>query len=252
MNTVLVQELERFNTLMKTIGRTLQDAKLALSGLAVLTNDLDELRQAARMNRIPAVWLRQSYPSLKPLGSYTRDLLDRVAFFRGWMVATGPPDVYWMSAFFFPPAFLTGARQDHARSNGLAIDRITFDYVFDSHGSHGSHGHSLDSGVLVRGLFFESACWEGERDGKPGKLARAAPHALFTQAPVIWFRACEEAQVSDNPHYSCPCYKTADRRGVLATTGHSSNFVCDIRCPTNEPEEVWVLAGVALLLDLPN
>ena len=42
-----------------------------------------------------------SYLSLKPLGSWFKDLVARVDFMTSW-IENGPPDAYWMSAFFFP------------------------------------------------------------------------------------------------------------------------------------------------------
>ena len=52
-------------------------------------------------------------------------------------------------------------------------------------------------------------------------------------------------------HYECPVYRTADRKGVLATTGHSTNFLMMIKMPTvaHSPEH-WVMRGVCMLASL--
>ncbi len=52
----------------------------------------------------------QSFPSLKPLGGYMTDLVERCAFLSAW-AERGPPAAFWLGAFFFPPAFTTAALQ---------------------------------------------------------------------------------------------------------------------------------------------
>jgi dynein heavy chain len=75
---------------------------------------------------------------------------------------------------------------------------------------------------------------------------------LFTQMPVIWMVPKDVSTFSQYPHYNCPLYKTAERRGVLSTTGHSTNFVLDIRLPTSKDAAHWTKRGVALLTSLSN
>ncbi len=52
--------------------------------------------------------------------------------------------------------------------------------------------------------------------------------------------------------YACPIYKTAVRKGVLSTTGMSTNFVVAVELPTAVDPDTWVLAGVAALLNLTD
>ena len=54
------------------------------------------------------------------------------------------------------------------------------------------------------------------------------------------------------PAYECPLYKTSDRRGILATTGHSSNFICYIRIPSNLEQSHWIQRGAAMLSQLDD
>lgn len=127
MNTVLVQELLRFNRLLLVVNKTLAEVKLAIGGIVVLSTELERLGDSMTNGAVPSLWSAVSYPSLKPLGSWVNDLLARLSFLRTW-IDKGPPSVYWLSGFFFTQSFLTGTRQNYARKYALPIDTLEFDF----------------------------------------------------------------------------------------------------------------------------
>ena len=75
---------------------------------------------------------------------------------------------------------------------------------------------------------------------------------LFTELPMMWFEACNTDTLEHDPHYNCPLYKESARRGVLATTGHSSNFVMFVKLPSTRAESHWVKRGLAALCQLDD
>ena len=105
-----------------------------------------------------------------------------------------------------------------------------------------------DNGVYTFGLYLEGCRW----DKPTHQLQESEPKILFTLAPVMHWVPMRKEDVKLYAKYECPVYKTSDRRGILATTGHSSNFVCYINMPSERQEAHWVERGVAMLTQLDD
>lgn len=209
-----------------------------------MSSDLEDVFNSMYDSKIPKKWLRVSYPSLKPFGAYIGDLLQRLEFLKTW-IDQGPPSVFWVSGFFFTQSFLTGVMQNYARKYRIEIDKLIWDFTV----MHEAHYDTPPAdGCYVHGLFLEGAGWDHDRK----LLAESKPKELFVPFPIVFLQPIPPDKAKTIPIYECPTYKTTDRRGILSTTGHSTNFVMVFNLPRDKAhdENHWVLRGAALFTQL--
>ena len=109
MNTVLQQELLRFNKLLVVVRQTLINVGKAIKGEVPLSLELEDVCNSLFDNKVPEVWHKRAYPSLKPLASWVLDFLERLNFMQNW-IDNGAPANFWISGFFFTQSFMTGAK----------------------------------------------------------------------------------------------------------------------------------------------
>lgn len=249
MNTVVNQEALRFNKLLIRVRASLVDIGKAVKGLVIMGPDLEDVANGILLNKQPAFWQKNSYPSLKPMSSYVADLVARMNFFTDWM-ENGHPANYWLSGFFFTQSFLTGQLQNFARKKKFPIDTLiwTFHFLKREIASH----PKPEEGCIVYGLFMDGARWCNDKQ----VIQDSLPKVLFSEIPHMHWIPCEKDKdpTDMSKVYPSPIYKTSERKGVLSTTGHSTNFVCTIKIPI-APEhsaKFWIKRGVACLCQLDD
>lgn len=194
LNSLLVQECGRYNTLIQVMKVNLAELVKALKGLTIMSQELEEVLQAVQTNKIPDLFARFSYPSLKPLSSYMVDLNMRVKFLQNW-IELGKPEIYDISLFFFAQGFLTSLLQNYARKYTVAIDTINFDFsvtdqliMDDSEFVNNGNKASVNlpptkDGTFITGLYLEAAVYDMDLK----RLAEAKPRELYYKMPILCF-----------------------------------------------------------------
>ncbi|XP_053624487.1 dynein axonemal heavy chain 6 isoform X1 [Plodia interpunctella] len=266
LTTVLIHETDRFNTLLALIHSSLNELQKAIKGIVVMSEDFEAVFNAFLNNRVPAMWHKKGYNSLKSLGSWIHDLTLRVDFIEKWLVDKAQPSS-WVSGLFFPQGLLTGSLQSYARRYRVPIDALMFDFTpipfilsqediykqnkkkAKDEGGDDVYGdlELPEDGVNIHGLFIDAGRW----DMKNNCLVDALPGQMNPPLPVVWFRPVLELPKPD-PRYEAPMYKTSERAGTLSTTGHSTNFVLPVLLPATEPSAYWIIRATALLTQITD
>ncbi|KAH8862654.1 Dynein heavy chain 6, axonemal [Schistosoma japonicum] len=244
---------------------SLKQLKKAIKGFVVMSEDLEGVYTAFLQNSVPTIWSSKAYPSLKPLGSWVKDLVLRCDFINTWMIR-GKPLSFWISGFFFPQGFLTGILQNYARKYDYPIDHLTFNFNVLPYYRNQEEisvatsklrlGETLEAdktiekpkdGVLVHGLFMDGFRW----DDKTMQVTDSILGEMLSIMPILHMKP-EMDYTPDPNDYIAPLYKTAARAGVLSTTGMSTNFIVAVPLKTSKPQAYWIEMGASLLCECVN
>ncbi|KAK2576900.1 hypothetical protein KPH14_005525 [Odynerus spinipes] len=241
LDVVLLQEIIRYNALLTKTRHSLKELQRGIRGLVLMSSDLEEIFTCMYEGRVPSLWLT-AYPSLKLLGSWTRDLISRVEHFASWAVTTHPPVLFWLAAYTFPTGFLTAVLQTSARMWNISIDSLSWEFFVQTVDESTIIEPPVD-GVYIRSMFLEGAGW----DKRNAILVEPAPMQLVYSMPVIYFKPTERLKKKTKGLYTCPTYYYPQRSG---DQGRSAFVVAVDLKAGQEEADLWVTRGTALLLSL--
>jgi len=242
---VFLQEIERMNVLLGVLKTSLFELDLGLKGDLTISDAMEVLMDALFLDRVPATWEKKAYPSLRPLGSWIADVLERANQLANWTGDMSIPKVTWFPGFFNPQSFLTAVQQSTARRNEWALDKTVVVTDVTKKRDPDEMDSASRDGAYVCGLTLEGCRW----DDKIGSLADSFPKELFAPMPVMLLKAVTVDKAEQKDVYECPVYKTKLRpKGAL---GHpDGGYVFTAPLKTKQPAAKWIMAGVALLNDI--
>eukprot|EP00455_Lapot_gusevi_P052778 TRINITY_DN8093_c0_g1_i4.p1 TRINITY_DN8093_c0_g1~~TRINITY_DN8093_c0_g1_i4.p1 ORF type:complete len:554 (-),score=120.13 TRINITY_DN8093_c0_g1_i4:317-1978(-) len=243
ISTVLSHELVKYNKLLTRMRWSLTELQKALKGLTVLSEDLDKMYQSFLNDQVPALWSSVGYASLKPLGAWYREFLNKINFIRTW-VQKGEPVSFWITGFFNPSAFMTGVLQAFARAEAVSVDKLGFSFqVTDEEADEVTK--QPHRGCYVHGIFTDAWRWDKEKRVMMDSL----PGEPYSTLPVVHFLP-EPNHKTPNNFHRVPMYRTTIRAGIISSLGASSNYVLPIEAPTDKDPDYWVLKGAACAIAL--
>ncbi|XP_063512627.1 dynein axonemal heavy chain 17 [Pongo pygmaeus] len=233
---VAFQECERMNILTNEMRRSLKELNLGLKGELTITTDMEDLSTALFYDTVPDTWMARAYPSMMGLAAWYADLLLRIRELEAWTTDFALPTTVWLAGFFNPQSFLTAIMQSMARRNEWPLDKMCLS-VEVTKKSREDMAAPPREGSYVYGLFMEGARW----DTQTGVIAEARLKELTPAMPVIFIKAIPVDRMETKNIYECPVYKTRIR---------GPTYVWTFNLKTKEKAAKWILAAVALLLQV--
>lgn len=263
---VALQECDRMNVLLREIKNTLDDLDKGLKGQLNMSQDMEDLAAALKINQWPGrnpfskcTWEKLAWPSQKNLMLEFADMILRVEQLRKWTEDFETPKSIWLSGLFNPNSYLTAVQQVVARKTGLALDKMTIETHVTNMWDASEVKESALDGTYIHGLYIEGARWpKGEDAGEPfvvsgttcsGSLSESRLKELIPAMPVIYVKAIpiephwEASPVgylrNDPRIYECPVY---------ITTFRGPTYIFLATLATEISAKKWVLSAVAMFL----
>eukprot|EP01063_Lacrimia_lanifica_P013523 TRINITY_DN2016_c0_g3_i2.p1 TRINITY_DN2016_c0_g3~~TRINITY_DN2016_c0_g3_i2.p1 ORF type:complete len:4660 (+),score=2247.11 TRINITY_DN2016_c0_g3_i2:150-14129(+) len=234
---VFYQECEMTNNLRSKMHSTLAELDLGLKGALSMSDAMNALFEAIYADRVPDVWTKVSFMSLRPLAGWFFNMQERNGQLADWTGELQTPKVTVLAYFFNPMSFLTAIMQDTAIRHSYDLDQMALVSEVTKKAPDAIEYAAKDGSSHVYGMYMEGARWEvGQASIEDSHMKE-----LYPKMPVITIKSLPASKVERKDQYECPLYKT-QARGAGIVTG--------LWLKTKQPPRKWTIAGVGMLLDV--
>lgn len=228
------------NNLINIIVSSLRDVELAFKGELTMTENMEILMNSIFFNQVPATWSKYAFPSSRGLGSWLDNLKHRLDQLNLWKEnPQNIPGVTFVNRLFNPQSFLTATKQVYSKEKQAELNKLNIQTDVMKKLYWEPDLPPIKEGAYVFGLQVEGARW----DPAVGQLEESYPKKAFSVLPVVNCRSVPLAPEGkeDKSVYQCPVYMTVAR---------GATYVFTAQLKTKFNPDKWVLAGVALIMDV--
>ena len=235
---VFLQECEYMNYLLEEICASLGQLKKAKDGELTYSEKLEKLETCLNLEKVPDGWAELAYPAKRSLATWFDNLLRRIEQLSAWKDdPINIPKVTRINLLFNPQSFLTAIKQESKKDD---LNKLTISTEFTKKPLEAIDTAAKD-GAYCYGFLLDGASW----DWQAGIMDEARPKEMYSVMPVCLCRSVKmpETEREDKTQYTCPVYRTEMR-------GNTYIFNAQLRTPTKYEPRKWILAGVAIILDV--
>ncbi|XP_073386148.1 dynein-1-alpha heavy chain, flagellar inner arm I1 complex isoform X3 [Physcomitrium patens] len=242
VQVVLLQEVERWNRLVDTMGNSLFHLQRALGGEIGMSTDLDDLSTALFNGELPSMWRKMTAQTQKMLPAWMAWFQRRYQQYKKW-IEVGEPVVMWMSGLHIPETFIAALVQSTCRAKGWPLDQSSIYTQVTPYMHPDEIKDKPQDGCYVTGLYLEGASWNPDTL----MLRTQDPKILVVELPILHIIPIEGNKLKLTNTFRTPVYVTQARRNAM---GVGLIFEADLST-TIHPSH-WVLQGVALCLNIDH
>ncbi|KYN03638.1 Dynein heavy chain 10, axonemal, partial [Cyphomyrmex costatus] len=236
---VLFQELERFNKLIETITRTLNQLRKSIAGEIRMDVVLENISMALYNGMLPKEWAKLAPDTRKNLAGWMDHFQKRINQYTNWSGANEPV-VLWLSGLHVPETYLAALVQMACRKNNWPLECSVIYTTVSKFFKPDDVEERPDQGCYVYGLYLEGARWDSEEHC----LKRSHPKVLFETLPILTIIPTEVHRLKLQNTFKTPVYTTSNRRNALGV-----GLVFEANLVTAEHISHWILQGVCLVLN---
>lgn len=225
------------NGLVYEMVRGLAELQLGFKGELTMSEQMESLADSLYMEKLPMWWVKLGFASTRTLTSWLLNLKERVVQLDEWIGdPLNIPKVVDIAKLFNAQSFLTAIKQLCCQTQQLELNKLQVFTEVTKREVKQVDAHARE-GAFVTGVYLEGARW----DMNSNSLEDSKPKEMFTRMPVINCKAGPVSDREDKNVYICPAYCVPTRRPY---------YVFPAQLRTKAPAAKWVLAGVALILDI--